>query len=184
MRRLEDNRIIELYFARDEAAIEQTKQSYGRLLISVAMTILHNAIDAEECETDTYVKAWQAIPPTRPTYFSAFLTKITRNLAINRLRDNGRRPTGVTLIFEELSEVIPDNSGDVCEDIALKDALDEFLGGLDSTKRQIFVRRYFYMREIKEISREMGISAGSVKVTLVRVRRELRRHLEERGIVI
>ena len=182
---MDDSRIIELYFARDERAIEQTRASYGRLLLSVAMSILHDRLDSEECESDTYLKAWQIIPPTRPTYFSAFLTKITRNLAINRLRDGNRqRPLGPELIFEEIAEAIPDRQGDITEEIELRDALNEFLEGLDKTKRQIFVRRYFYMREIKEISREMGMTAGSVKVALWRVRQELRDHLESRGIVI
>lgn len=182
---LEDSRIIELYFSRDEAAIDETQRSYGRLLISVAMNILRDSIDAEECETDTYVRAWDSIPPTRPTYLSAFLTKITRNLAINRLRDNKRRrPIDSVIILDELSEAIPETAGELSDQIALKDALDEFLGSLDATKRQIFVKRYFYMREIKDIAREMSITVTSVKVALCRTRRQLRTHLEERGIVI
>ena len=182
---MDDGKIIELYFARDERAIEETRLSYGRLLMSVAMSILHNAIDSEECESETYFRTWQAIPPTRPTYFSAFLTKITRNLAINRLHQNqSRAPLGPELIFEELAEAIPDTQGDITEDIELRDALNDFLEALDKTKRQIFVRRYFYMREVKQIAKEMGISAGSVKINLGRVRQELRLHLEQRGIVI
>ncbi len=182
---MDDGKIIELYFARDERAIKETKASYGRLLMSVAMSILHNSIDSEECESDTYLKAWDSIPPTRPTYFSAFLTKITRNLAINRLHKNSRRASlGTELIFEELSEAIPDREGDITEDIILRDALNEFLESLDKTKRGVFVRRYFYMREVKQIAREMDITSGNVKVILWRVRRELRDHLEKRGIVI
>ena len=88
---MDDSKIIELYFARDERAITETRTSYGRLLMAVAMGILHDSIDSEECESDTYLKAWQTIPPTRPNYFSAFLTKITRNLAINRLRDRTQK---------------------------------------------------------------------------------------------
>ncbi len=182
---MDDSKIIELYFARDESAIEQTKQSYGRLLLSVAMNILHDRIDSEECESDTYLRTWQAIPPTRPVHFSAFLTKITRNLAINRLRDNQRgKSLNAILVLDELAEAIPDTSGDITEDLALRDALDEFLGSLDSKKRQIFVRRYFYMYEMKEIARDMHVSVGSVKVLLLRLRRELRTYLMERGIVI
>lgn len=182
---MDDSKIIELYFARDERAIEETKASYGRLLISVAMGILHNSADSEECESDTYLRTWESIPPTRPTYFSAFLTKITRNLAINRLHQNNRRaPLGPELIFEEIAEAIPDTSGDITETLELRDALNDFLESLDKTKRGVFVRRYFYMREVKQIAREMGITAGNVKVILWRVRRELRDHLEKRGIVI
>lgn len=182
---MDDGKIIELYFARDERAIKETKAGYGRLLISVAMGILHNKIDSEECESDTYLKAWESIPPTRPTYFSAFLTKITRNLAINRLHQNQRRaPLGPELIFEEIAEAIPDTSGDITETMELRDALNDFLDSLDKIKRGVFVRRYFYMREVKDIAREMGITSGNVKVILWRVRRELRDHLEKRGIVV
>lgn len=182
---MDDSRIIELYFARDERAITETRTSYGRLLMAVAMGILHDPIESEECESDTYLRAWQAMPPTRPTYLSAFLSKITRNLAINRLRDRSeRRPLGPELIYEEIAEAIPDTTGDITEDIALRDALNEFLAGLDRTKRQIFVRRYFYMREIKEIAKEMHLTSGSVKVALYRVRGQLRDFLTERGIVI
>ena len=182
---MDDNRIIELYFARDESAIEETKASYGRLIYSVAYGILESRPDSEECENDTYLRTWENIPPTRPSYFSAFLSKIARNLALNRLRENKRRkPLGAELVYEEIGEAIPDGGGDITEDIELRDALNDFLYSLSKTKRQIFVKRYFYMREIKEIAREMGVSAGSVKISLYRSRGELRDFLEKRGIVI
>ena len=182
---MDDNRIRELYFDRDERAIEETRQSYGRLIYSVAYGILLSEPDSEECENDTYVRTWESIPPTRPTYFSAFLSKISRNLALNRLRDeNRRRPLGAELVYEELGEVIPDTDGDITEDIALRDALNDFLTSLSKTKRQIFMKRYFYMRDIKEIAREMGITKSGVKVTLHRIRGELRSFLTDRGIVI
>ena len=182
---MDDNRIIELYFARDERAIEETKASYGRLIYSVALAILDSHPDSEECENDTYIRTWESIPPTRPTYFSAFLSKISRNLALNRLREKkSRAPLGTELIFEELEDVLADNIGDITEDIALREAINDFLASLNKTKRQIFMKRYFYMREIKTIAREMGVTASSVKVTLHRVRKELRDFLESRGIVI
>lgn len=182
---MNDERIIELYFERDERAIDETKTSYGRLIYSVAYGILESPPDSEECENDTYLRTWESIPPTRPNYFSAFLSKITRNLALNRLRDNKRRrPLGAELVYEEISEAIPDLRGEVTEEIALRDAINDFLASLDKTKRQIFMKRYFYMRQIKDIAREMGISTGSVKICLYRVRGELRDFLESRGIVI
>ena len=182
---MDDNRIIELYFARDERAIEETKASYGRLIYSVALAILGSHPDSEECENDTYIRTWESIPPTRPTYFSAFLSKISRNLALNRLREKkSRAPLGTELVFEELEDVLTDNTGDITEDIALREAINDFLASLNKTKRQIFMKRYFYMREIKTIAREMGVTASSVKVTLHRVRKELRDFLESRGIVI
>ena len=182
---MDDNKIIELYFARDERAIEETKASYGRLIYSVAYEILRSETDSEECESDTYLRTWESIPPTRPSYFSAFLSKISRNLAINRLRsDKQRKLINSELIFDELSEVLPDNTGDITENILLRDALNDFLSSLGKTKRQIFMKRYFYMREIKTIAKEMGITVSSVKVTLHRVRVELRDFLERRGIAI
>ena len=182
---MDDKGIIELYFERDERAIEETRSSYGRLIYSVAYNILESAPDSEECENDTYLRTWENIPPTRPSYFSAFLSKISRNLAINRLRENKRRrPLGAELIFEEMADALPDTRGDITEDIELKDAINDFLASLDKTKLQIFMKRYFFMRDIKEIAREMNITAGSVKITLYRVRNELRDFLERRGIVI
>ncbi len=182
---MEDKRIIELYFARDERAIEETKASYGRLILSVAMNILHSGPDSEECENDTYLRAWNSIPPTRPTFFSAYLSKITRNLAINRLREGGRRmPVSQELIVEELAEGIPAGDGDTAEMLEIRDVLNDFLESLGKTKRQIFLKRYFYMKEIKVIAREMLITESSVKVSLYRTRKELRDHLESRGIVI
>ena len=182
---MEDSNIIALYFSRDERAIEETKEAYGRLIYSVSYNILKSEPDSEECENDTYLHAWEAIPPTIPKYFSAFLSKISRNLAINRLRDNSRRrPLGFEVVLDEIEDIIPDTAGDITEDIVLRDALNDFLGGLAPTKRKIFMKRYFYMREIREIARDMGIGVSSVKVTLMRLRTELREFLFEKGIVI
>lgn len=182
---MDDNRIIELYFDRDERAIDETKSRYGRLIYSVAYSILESRPDSEECENDTYLRTWESIPPTRPSFFSAFLIKISRNLALNRLRDNKRRrPLGAELVYEELGEAIPDLRGELTDEIELRDAINAFLSSLDKTKRQIFMKRYFYMRQVKEIAREMGMTAGSVKICLYRVRLELRDFLESRGIVI
>lgn len=182
---MDDNRIIELYFARDERAIEETRASYGRLILSVAMNILNDREDSKECENDTYLRTWESIPPTRPKFFSAYLSKITRNLALNRYRDNKRRkPLGSELILDEIAEAIPDREGDITDDIALRDALNDFLSSLGKTKRQIFVKRYFFMRQVKDIARELGVSAGSVKVSLFRTRQQLRDYLESRGFVI
>ena len=182
---MEDSNIIALYFSRDERAIEETKEAYGRLIYSVAYNVLKLEPDSEECENDTYLRAWESIPPTKPSYFSAFLSKISRNLAINRLRDNGRRkPLGAEVILDEIEDILPDTTGDITDEIALRDALNDFLGSLPATKRQIFMKRYFFMREIREIARELGIGVSSVKVSLMRLRSELREFLESRGIVI
>ena len=181
---MDDRSIIELYFARDERAIDETRVSYGRLIYSVAMSVLRNAPDSEECENDTYLRTWESIPPTRPAYFSAYLSKIARNLAINTLRDKNRHNPPTEWIFDEIAEALPDTEGDVTDDIELRDAIDGFLSGLNKTKRIIFVKRYFYMKTNREISRELDIPFTSVKVILHRLRKELRDYLESRGIVI
>lgn len=182
---MEDNDIVQLYFDRDERAIDETKAAYGRFIYSVAYRILESEPDSEECENETYLRTWRSIPPTRPYCFSAFLGKISRNLALNRYRDEKRRrPLGAEMILDEISEIIPDNQGDITEEMELRDALNEFLGALSKTKRQIFMKRYFYMRDIKEIASELGIGVSNVKVTLMRLRSELRKFLEGRGIVV
>ncbi len=182
---MDDQRIIELYFSRDERAIAETKSGYGRLLYSIAYNLLGNSADSEECESDTYVRAWNSIPPTRPRVFSAYLSKITRNLALNRLRNSKRQPPLSTeLIFAEIEEMLPADSGDAVSDIELRDALNGFLDSLNATKRRVFLKRYFFMRSTKDIARELDISVGNVKVILSRLRTELRDYLESRGIVI
>ena len=180
---MEDKRIIELYFARDERAIDESKAKYGHLISSIAFGILVSRADAEECENDTYFKAWSSIPPVRPTSLSAYLSRIVRNLAINRYNHN-KRKCEMNLILDELSEVIPDNSGDINDQIDLKDALEGFVSGLDLTKRIIFLKRYFYMMSVREIATEMQISVGTVKSSLARMRIALYKYLKERDIFI
>lgn len=180
---MEDNRIIELYFARDERAIKETKEKYGGLIQRISYGILGNLHDSEECESDTYLKAWNSIPPTRPLSFSAYLCRIVRNLAITRYRYN-KRHREVELIFDELSEVIPDIHTDPVDEIELKDALEDFVGGLDLTKRLIFLKRYFYVMSLSDIAADMQISIGTVKSCLSRMRIALKKHLDERGISI
>ena len=182
---MDDKAIIELYFARNEQAIEETRLKYGRLINSVAFDILRLSEDTEECENDTYFRTWRSIPPTIPTFFSAFLCKIARNLAINRLRE-GKRNLNMwsDVIFDEIANSLPSTEGDITDDIVLRDALNDFLESLGKTKRLIFMKRYFYMREIKVIAKETGVSVASVKTTLFRLRAELREFIESRGIVI
>lgn len=182
---MEDKRIIEMYFARDERAIQETKSKYGRLLLSVAYRILGNRLDSEECESDTYFRAWKTIPPTRPNSFSAYLARITRKIALNRYHRLRRRGYAeMDMILEEISEVIPDGNGDLSEELDLRDALSSFADGLDMTKRIIFLKRYFYMMSVREIAEDMEMSVGTVKSHLSRMRIALRKHLTERGIVI
>jgi RNA polymerase sigma-70 factor (ECF subfamily) len=183
---VDDNKIIDLYFARDERAIKQTKAKYGKLLFGISYGILHSVPDAEECVDDTYMSAWGAIPPAKPTYFSAFLSKIVRNISFNRYNQNKRRTRNLVAeaVLDELAECIPAPAGEMAEDIAIRDCLNRFLSGLSSQNRIIFVKRYFFMRSIGEISDETGVSISAVKVALSRMRALLKERLEREDIYL
>ena len=182
---MEDKKIIDLYFASDEMAIEESRLKYGRLLLSIANSILNSRHESEECENDTYYRAWSSIPPTVPDSLSAYLSRIIRNLAINRYRRNKRqRSAEMDIILDELSEVIPEAQADPTEQIVLRDALEGFVRGLDLTKRLIFLKRYFYMMSVKDIALDMSVGVGTVKSHLYRTRISLQKYLTERGISI
>ena len=182
---MEDIRIIELYFERSEDAIKQTQEKYGRYCYSIAMNILDNTEDSEECVNDTMLGAWNSIPPKKPTHLSLFLGKITRNIALNRRERNTakkRGGEGFDLVFEELSECIPDTDTAESEDTLLKEAIESFLRSLPENKRYIFIRRYWYMDTIGEISKATRLTETNVKVTLSRLRASFRSFLEKEGI--
>lgn len=181
---MDDGKIIELYFAREEAAIMATRTKYGKLLNHIAFRILHDSHDAEECVDDTYMKAWDTIPPEHPTYLSAFLSKITRNLSINRYLKNKARTRmfSTEKVFDEIAECIPDTTAPICDDIVLKDAINGFLASLGENARKIFVKRYFYMMSVQEIAIDTGNSVSNVKVSLMRTREKFKAYLEKAGI--
>jgi len=186
---VEDSRIVDLYFKRSEAAIAETDEKYGRYCHRIAYNVLYSETEAEECVNDTYMKAWETIPPTRPTRLSAFLGKITRNIAINRYFRNRaqKRTAGAELVLDELSEVVADTGtgeAQMTDEIALRDALCGFLGAQPSQNRIIFVKRYWYMAEVRDIAKEMKLTESCIKVTLHRMRQSLRKHLEREGIEI
>lgn len=183
---MDDNRIIDLYFARNEMAIEHTRVKYGKLLNHVAFGILRSEGDAEECVDDTYMQAWRSMPPTRPNILSAFLAKITRNLSINRYLQNKARLKNLATekVIEEMEDCIPDSRGPISDDIAIRDAINGFLSTLPELTRKIFVKRYFYMLPVKQIATEVGISVSNVKVSLMRTREKFRAYLEKAGISV
>lgn len=183
---MEDKKIIELYWQRSEEAITQTASKYGAYCRSVAWNILYNSEDSEECVNDTYLRAWDTIPPQRPRVLQTFLGKITRNLSLDRWRMNHaqKRDSGVFLALEELQECIPGSDGDMSEDLAIREALNGFLRGLKPEHRKVFLRRYWYLSPVKEITEDYGISESKVKMILLRTREKLKAHLESEGIVL
>lgn len=188
-RSMEDERIVELYWARSEKAISETADKYGRYCYSIAYNILHSREDSEECVNDTYLKAWNAMPEERPRRLAAFLGRITRNLSLNRLEKYEAKKRGagqVPLALEELQECVPsaDNTEQIVDDMALADLLNRFLASSGAEKRKIFMRRYWYLSSVAEIAKAYGISESKVKMSLLRSREELKRYLEKEGVAL
>ena len=186
---MEDETIIDLYFAREERAISETGKKYGSYCRSIAFNILHSHEDTEECVSDTYLGAWTRIPPHEPrTYFFAFLARIVRAASIDRCRKNMRqkRTAHVEELTKELEECIaaPDDLGCRLDDRAIADALNGFLGTLTPETRQIFLRRYWYADSIRDLALRFGYTEGKVKTLLFRTRARLRGYLDERGILL
>ena len=183
---MEDNQIIELYFQRNADAIKETDSKYGSYCFAIADNILHNREDSEECVDDTYMRAWRAMPPERPNILSAFLSKITRNLSINRYLQNKARYKMLTTekVFEEMEDCLPDSRGPISDDIAIRDAINGFLASLSEIPRKTFVKRYFYMLPVKQIAVEMKTTVSNVKVSLMRTRTKFRDYREKAGISV
>lgn len=189
MTAMDDNRIVELYLLRDETAIKQTAEKYGSRLCSLAYGIVNDRQTAEECENDTYMEAWDSIPPHKPdSYLYAFLARITRHISLNCCRDRRRlkRSALIGELSAEMEQCIPAPDDVECriDDMALGEALNQFLGTLDEEKRNIFVRRYWYLDSIAAISGRFALSESKIKTTLFRCRNRLREHLEKEGYII
>ena len=186
MKALDDSRIVDLFLQRDEDAIKHTSEKYGSRLRALAYGIVKDDRTAEECENDTYLQAWNSIPPHEPrNYLYAFLARITRHLTLNRCRDDGRlkRKAYIADLGEELDLCVP-SAEDVearIDNEALGRAINAFLGELDAEKRNIFVRRYWYLDSVSDISKRFSMSESKVKTTLFRCRSRLREYLEKEG---
>lgn len=182
---MDDDKIVRQFLSRSESAIAETAAKYGSLCYNIAFGILRSHEDAEECVNDTYLRAWNSIPPEEPDHLGAFLSKIVRNLAVDRHRKNTaeKRAKNVTTVFHELAGVIPDNDYGLMEDrLALKTAMNRFITSLSPRNRMIFMRRYFYMDSTKDIAKMLTTTDTSVRVTLSGLRRKLKKFLEEEGI--
>ena len=186
---MDDKEIVALYLNREETAISATATKYGNYCYSIAYNILFNKEDAEESVNDTYLSAWNSIPPHEPEVLSAFLGKIVRNVSLKRWRDKRAQKRGngeLTLAYEELADCIPggSNAETAAEEALLVEVLNRFLEGLPVQKRKIFLRRYWYMSSVKEIAADFGLSESNVKMTLLRLRSKLKQTLEKEGIIL
>ena len=186
---MDDSSIVALFLLRDEAAIKQTAEKYGSRLRSLAYGIVGDTQTAEECENDTYMEAWRTIPPHEPrNYFYAFLARITRHIALNRCRDRNRlkRSAWICELSAEMEQCIaaPDDAACRIDDMALREAINGFLSKLDEEKRNIFIRRYWYLDSVAAISERFALSESKVKTTLFRCRNRLREHLKKEGYTL
>ena len=185
---MEDSRIIELYWQRSENAITETDKKYGAYCSTVAFNILLNQEDAEECVNDTWLGAWDAIPPNRPSILRAFLAKITRNLSIKRLEKKLAEKRGGMaefIVLDELEECIGDQTDveGIVESHALEELIRRFVRDLPERDGNIFVRRYFYTDPVASIAERYRISENHVMVILSRTRKKLKKELIKEGFI-
>ena len=184
---MEDQGIIALFFDRSEQAIEETDKKYGGYCYSIAYNILFNREDSEECVSDTYLAAWNTIPPRRPNFLNAFLAKMTRHISIDRWRKRSAKKRGggeIFLALEELDDCVDSSSTETeYEKKELSRVLNQFLSSLPETERNVFLCRYWYLDSIQTISEVSGFSQSKVTSMLHRLRGKLRKKLSEEGYV-
>ena len=184
---MEDSRIVDLYWQRDEGAISATAEKYGKYCNHIAYNILYSSEDAEECVNDTWLRAWNAIPPQRPAQLSTYLGKITRNLALNRHKGASAKKRGggqVDAALAELEDCISSRGQveDFIDEEILTEVINSFLRDLPKVNRVIFVKRYWYLMSVKEIAAELSLRENRVATMLFRMRKDLKARLEKEDI--
>ncbi|MBR2811311.1 MAG: sigma-70 family RNA polymerase sigma factor [Solobacterium sp.] len=182
---LEDHEIIELYWQRDETAIKETDLKYHAYCQTIANDILENSADAEECVSDTWLKAWQSMPPQRPSVLRLFLARICRNTSLDLYRRNaaGKRDFKNPVLLDELAECIPD-SRSVEKEFAAKELaakISRFLRSRRKLERQLFLRRYFRQDSYAALARSSGLTENNIRQILYRIRQDLKKELEKEG---
>ena len=185
---MEDKAILDLYWTRSEQAISETDSKYGAYCFCIANNILNNREDAEESVSDTYLAAWNSMPPKRPAYLSAFLGKITRYISLDKWKQRSRLKRGggeVTLCLDELEECV--SGRESTEDALIRretlSAINRFLEKLPEQERKIFLCRYWYLEAVKDIAERFGITPNKAAVILSRTRQKLNRHLTKEGLL-
>ena len=185
---MDDKNIIELFWKRNENAISEAQVKYRNYLYKIAYGILSSHEDSEECLNDTFHRAWNSIPPNKPTKLSVYLAKILRRVALDRLDYNNaaKRSSSAMLIFEEAEDFLPDPTQNysIPDEIALKSAINKFLEDLPRITRIIFVKRYFHFEAVKDISKQLRLTESNVKTTLLRTRKKFKEYLEKEGFII
>lgn len=185
---MDDKQIVDLYWERKECAIEETASKYGSYCHSIAGNILHNPADAEESVNDTWLDAWNSMPPHRPSVLSTFLGKITRRISIDRWRKQNAKKRGggqLPLVLEELEDCVSDGTSieDETERRLLSEVIDSFVQSLPEAEQKVFLCRYWYMDSVESIATQFRFSGSKVKSMLYRTREKLRARLEKEGLV-
>ena len=186
---MEDVQIIDLYWQRDQRAIDETSRKYGGFLTGIAWNILRCHGDAEACVNDTYLRTWNAIPPARPSAFRAWLGRIVRNLSLDRWKQNRtakRGGDGMEVLLGELGDCVPTPRGTekALEDQEIAALISDFLRRLSKEHRAIFLRRYWCGQSVAEIAEALGCGQGKVKSALFRTRKALRTYLEQEEVLL
>lgn len=184
-----DEQIIELYWQREETAIQETDKKYGQFLFRIAYNILHDRLDCEECQNDTYLGVWNAIPPTRPTVFPAFITQIMRRIAINRYKEKTskkRIPSELTVSMEDVNETL--HSDDTVEkEYAAEEVgkiINDYVRELSDRQRYIFIDRFYLAESIETIATDLSISVPTVYREIDKIKQGLKLHLERNDVFI
>ena len=183
---MEDEKIVSLFWQRDEAAIRETSSKYGKLCHSIAFGVLRSKEDAEECVNDTYTRVWNSIPPDQPEHLDAYVSKVTRRIAIDRYRKNtaDKRSASTVPIIDELSEALPDGADAAVDKITIRDTVNRFVISLSPLNRIIFMRRYFYCASVREIASLLRMTETGVNMRLGRMRKKLKEALASSGVEV
>lgn len=187
MQNLDDEMIIDLYWERSETAIYETSNKYGSYCRTIALNILAVSSDAEECENDTYIAAWNTIPPTRPRILKSFLGRLTRNVALDRYDYNKakKRNNEFDILLSELGDCIAaQNNQQEYEVGYISKHISNFLRSIDTKSRLVFIRRYWYSDSINDIALRFGMSVSKTKSLLFRTRNKLKKYLEKEGVAL
>lgn len=184
-----DEQIIEMYWQREEKAIQETDKKYGQFLFKIAYNILHERLDCEECQNDTYLGVWNAIPPTRPTVFKAFITQIMRRIAINRYKEKSskkRIPSELTVSIEDVNDALHSDETVEAEYVAeeVGKIINDYVRELPDRQRYIFIDRFYLAESVETIATDLSISVPTVYREIDKIKQSLKLYLERNGVYI
>ena len=181
-------KLTKLFFDRDERAIRETQKEYGEYCLSVAYNVVGNRLDAEECVNDAYLRVWNSIPPARPNNFKAFIAKITRNLAVDKIKHKtAQKRSAARVAFEELEATLSSEELFISDGVGIEElqkAINSFLYTQTPRNRAIFILRYFYCESVSSVARKMGTSESNTSKILTKTREELKEYLQKEGYYV